>query len=268
MTLDITNIQTFSIHDGSGIRTTLFLAGCPLKCVWCHNPETQTGKATLVFEEAKCTLCRRCADCPQTVHRFGDKHEINREACVLCGACIKNCPNGALSLSQRELTEDEYIKIVSRQQRIVGDGGGITFSGGEPLYQGERFLHFLALTHIHKAVETCGFANEDVFCKMLELADYVMFDLKLADPELHRQYTGVSNDKILKNLDHLRQSGRKFILRTPLIPGITDGEENLAAIRKIVKDDPWETLPYNPLTESKYERIGRKLKLDKISLTD
>ncbi len=268
MTLNITNIQTFSIHDGPGIRTTLFLAGCPLKCTWCHNPETQTGKPTLAFEQAKCTNCRQCEDCPQGVHIFTDKHEIDRRACVLCGDCIQNCPSGALSFSQRELTEEEYVHIAQRQMRVVGDNGGITFSGGEPLHQKERFLHFLILCDIHKAVETCGFASADTFCKMLEKTDFVMFDLKLADAELHRRYTGVSNELILKNLDNLRQSGKPFVLRTPLIPGITDGEDNLAAIREIVKDDPWEKLPYNPLTESKYERIGKDFCLNKMPLSD
>jgi len=261
MTLDITNIQTFSIHDGPGIRTTLFLAGCPLKCAWCHNPETQNGKPVLAFEGAKCTLCGRCAACPRMVHTFEQGHKINRDNCILCGECIKNCPADALSSSQRALTEEEYIKVARRQERIVGDGGGITFSGGEPLYQGERFLHFLSLYPIHRAVETCGFAPEDTFCKMLELADFVMFDVKLADSGRHRKYTGVPNEQILKNLDNLRQSGKRFILRTPLIPGITDTEENLAAIREIVKDDHWETLSYNPLTESKYRRIGREFTL-------
>ena len=122
----------------------------------------------------------------------------------------------------------------------------------------EKVLHFLTLCDTHKAVETCGFASEDVFCRVLEKTDYVMLDIKLADSEVHKKYTGVGNELILKNLDNLRQSGKSFILRTPLIEGITDTKENLDAIREIVKDDPWETLPFNPLTESKYERIGRK----------
>lgn len=257
MTLDITNIQAFSIHDGPGVRTTIFLAGCPLRCVWCHNPETQSGKATISFDKTKCLLCRRCEACKQTAHVFSPHHEIAREKCTLCGDCINNCPNEALSFTQSVLSEEEYIKIAERQKRIVGNNGGISFSGGEPLFQGYRFLHFLTLCDIHKAVETCGFASEDIFCKMLEKANFIMFDIKLADLELHKKYTGVSNKLILKNLDNLRQSKRKFILRTPLIPNITDTDENLAAIREIVKDDAWETLPYNPLTKSKYERIGK-----------
>lgn len=263
MTLDITNIQTFSIHDGPGIRTTLFLAGCPLKCTWCHNPETQSGKPILVFDRGKCTLCRRCEICPNGVHTFAEDHKICRNSCTLCGNCVKNCPTGALSVSQWELTEEKFIRIAQRQKRVVGDNGGVTFSGGEPLLQGERFLHFLNLCDIHKAVETCGFAPEDTFSKMLEMTDYVMLDIKLADPALHKKYTGASNELILKNLDNLRQSRKPFVLRTPLIPGITDSEDNLAAIREIVRDDPWERLPYNPLTESKYERIGKEFSLEK-----
>lgn len=264
MTLDITNVQTFSIHDGPGIRTTLFLAGCPLRCVWCHNPETQSGKSILAFEEAKCVLCQQCVQVCPNVHSVSKTHSLHRENCILCGKCVKACPSAALSLSQSVLTEEEYVKIVQRQQRLVGNNGGITFSGGEPLMQKKHFLHFLSLTDIHKAVETCGYAPETVFCNMLALTDYIMFDIKLADSELHKQYTGVPNHLILKNLDNLRQSGKPFILRTPLIPGITDTVENLDAIRELVGNDPWETLPYNSLTEAKYARIGRKLLLNKL----
>jgi len=257
MELKITNIQTFTLHDGPGIRTTVFLAGCPLRCSWCHNPETQSSAPVLTFEAAQCTGCRLCADCPAGVHRFDPEHRILRESCTLCGRCIERCPQQALGRSVRTLSEEEYGRIVRRQERIVGDGGGITFSGGEPLMQGTALLRFLERTTIHKALETCGHGDDGLFRAVVEAVDYVMFDLKIADSALHCRYTGVPNHRILQNLELLRRSGKPFLLRTPLIPGITDTAENLSAIAEIVGNDPWETLPFNPLTGAKYHRIGR-----------
>ena len=264
MKLKITNIQTFSIHDGPGIRTTVFLTGCPLGCVWCHNPEAMKSKAVLLFEEKKCTNCRACTVCPENAHTFDLGHSIDRNRCIRCGKCVAVCPNSAVSLSTRELPFEEYLKIVERQARVIGDNGGITFSGGEPMLQGKALIEFLEATPIHKAVETCGYAEEALFCQVVKHADYIMFDLKLADEALHRQYTGVSNGRILRNLENLRRSGKPYLLRTPLIPGITDTEENLSAIGRIVGADPWEKLPYNTLTPVKYERIGKPYPLENI----
>ncbi len=261
MELKISEVQPFSLHDGPGIRTTIFLSGCPLRCVWCHNPETQSEAPQLLFDVKKCIGCALCGQCAEGGHCFEGAHHLHRERCTMCGKCIKLCPTHALSSTVRLLDEKAFVELIEKQQRVAGRDGGITFSGGEPLLQGETVLQFLRLTDIHRAIETCGYAEEDLFCRVIEQMDYVMFDLKIADAELHKTYTGVSNALILKNLQHLRASGKPFVLRTPLIPGITDTKENLEAIREIAKDNPWQTLDYNVLTPAKYERLGKAFSL-------
>ena len=257
MELTISNIQTCTLHDGPGVRTTVFLAGCPLRCQWCHNPETQSIAPTLTFDAQKCIHCGLCSICPNGVHTFTPQHTLVWDRCKQCGQCIDVCPREALGFSSRVLTVEEYDDLVRRQARLVGDKGGITFSGGEPLMQGETLLGFLERTPIHTAIETCGYAETALFQKVISAVDYVMFDLKLADSDAHQRYTGVHNHRILDNLEWLRRSGKPYLLRTPLIPGITDTEENLTALADIVGDSPWEKLPYNPLTPTKYDRIGR-----------
>ena len=254
--LKISNVQDFTVHDGPGIRTTIFLAGCPLRCSWCHNPETQ--KNTLIFEEKRCALCGGCSVCSSGVHSFNNGHILNRDKCILCGKCVEVCPTDALELSFKELTDQEFIDLAERQKRLSGENGGITFSGGEPLMQGEKIIELIEKIDIHTAIETCGYADEELFKRVINKVDYVMFDLKLADSELHKKYTGVSNQLILKNLENLRNSGKEFVLRTPLIPNITDTAENLAALSKIIGNDPWEKLEYNVLTPVKYDRIGKE----------
>lgn len=260
--LKICNIQDFSLHDGPGIRTTIFLAGCPLRCVWCHNPETQDKKPVLVYEAQACIHCGQCTICPNGVHRFSPEHTLQREHCHLCEQCVAACPTGALTVSQKELSDREFVALAEKQKRLAGNGGGITFSGGEPLMQGKALLRLMEMTDVHIAIETCGYADEDLFLAVVRRADYVMFDLKLADDQQHRQYTGVSNRLILRNLEQLRNSGTPFVLRTPLIPGITDTEDNLQAISRIVGKDPWEKLPYNSLTPAKYAKIGKPYTLN------
>lgn len=256
MPLRISSVQTYTLHDGPGIRTTLFLSGCPLRCSWCHNPETQSTVPIPVFDRARCIGCGLCAVCPNGAHSFENGHAIDRRKCTGCGKCVAACPAKALSLSSRDMTDEEFREIVARQKRVMGDIGGITFSGGEPLLQGEEVIRLVKGLGVHTAIETCGHAAEELFRGVIESVDYVMFDIKLADSDRHRRYTGVGNETILRNLEILRQSGKPFLLRTPMIPGITDTEENLNAVRGIVGDDPWEKLPFNPLTGAKYERIG------------
>lgn len=261
MELKISHIQTFSLQDGPGIRTTVFLSGCPLRCPWCHNPETQSLTSELLFEKEKCIGCGKCAVCPQGVHAFTPEHTLRRQLCRMCGDCTALCPTGALRPSVTGLTPEAFQKLADEQLRLFGSDGGITFSGGEPLLQWQTVSRFLDGVRIHIAVETCGYAPRQTFAQMLAQTDYVMLDVKLADDRLHRQYTGVSNRPILENLELLRRSGKPYLIRTPLIPGITDTQENLTQIRALIGDSPWEHLPCNTLAPVKYAWLGREYPL-------
>lgn len=261
MRLQVTNMQPFSLHDGPGIRTTIFLAGCPLRCVWCHNPETHSQESTLLFEKEKCILCGDCGICPEKVHLFDTKHILAREKCCTCGQCVAVCPAEALRLSVSDMNKEKFEALVHEQTALYGDTGGITFSGGEPLMQGEALLSMLEGVSVHTAIETCGYAEERLFCKVIDAMDYIMFDVKIADNARHIQYTGRGNAEILRNLKILMESGKPYCIRTPLIPGITDTEENLLAIKQLIGESPWEKIEYNMLAPVKYEKIGKEYPL-------
>ena len=242
----IFDIKEFSIHDGPGPRVTVFLKGCPLRCSWCHNPEGLQRQPQLLWKESLCVGCGRCripCDHPQ---------------CQELGRCRLSCSAGALTLSGVNWEAEDLIKKLRGYESMLRSmGGGITLSGGEPLYQpdfAEALLQGLA--GIHRAIQTSGFASADVFQRILRHTDYVMMDVKLADPALHRQHTGVDNGPILQNLRILQESGKPHLLRTPLIPGITDTPENLQAIAKLAGDSPVELLSYNPFAGAKYAQLG------------
>ena len=215
------------------------------------------------IDAEKCIGCGECvAVCSNAVHALSvTEHSLDRERCTLCGKCIKACPNGALRQSVSLLDKDGLLKLVEKQKRLYGDKAGITFSGGEPTLQGEELLRLLEGVEIHTAIETCGYTSEALFRKIVDRMDYIMYDIKLADDSQHRRYTGVSNALILKNFEYLQSSGKLFTVRTPLIPNITDTQENLAMIQKIVGDGAWEKLPYNPLAPVKYAWIGKEYSL-------
>ena len=248
----IFDIKEFAVHDGEGIRTTVFFKGCPLRCVWCHNPEGLSPKRELYLKQNGCLgcgLCRRPCDHPE---------------CQEIGRCLHICPKNLVSAAGVEWEAEALAEKLLRHKSFFNSmGGGITLSGGEPLLQADFCVELLNLLkgQVHTAIETSGFANADTFQKVVSLCDFVYMDVKLADGEQHKQYTGVDNETILANAAWLKQSGIKHTFRTPLIPNITDTEENLKAIQRIVGDSPWEKLAYNPLAGAKYASVGRMFTL-------
>ena len=240
------DIKEFSVNDGPGVRTTVFLRGCPLRCVWCHTPEgLDTGRGILVRQRG-CLACGRC--------RLPCEHP----ECKGLGRCLHACPMGLVEELGREWTAEALAARVMRDAALFeSSGGGVTLSGGEPLLQHEFAEELLRLLPVHKAIETSGFASHAVFDRIVALTDYVMMDLKLIDPALHRRYCGVDNAVILENFQRLKASGKPFLVRVPLIPDITDTEENLAAIAAVVGDSPVELLPYNRMAGAKYPSVGK-----------
>ncbi len=251
----IFDIKEFTVHDGPGVRTTVFFKGCPLTCVWCHNPEGMDPSPTLTVREGQCTHCGLCQlPCDHT-------------DCKPYGRCLHSCPRGLITLAGKTVTADALVHRLSSAAALYaqdnGDGGisgGVTLSGGEPLLQpafAAAVAGGLRAAGIHTALQTSGFAPEAKFRQVLDAVDYVLFDLKLACEEVHRRYTGVSCETIHKNLAVLKESGKPFVLRIPLIPGITDTDENLRGLAVLAGDDPVELMPYNPYAGAKYPMTGK-----------
>lgn len=241
------DIKEFAVHDGDGIRTTVFMKGCPLQCKWCHNPEGLSVKPELFVKHTRCAGCGLC--------KAGCEHED----CKPYGRCLHVCPDNLLSVVGKVYESgDLAAMMLKRGEFFKKMGGGVTVSGGEPLMQVDFVYDFLSnLNGIHRAIETSGYASAESFKKVVSVCETVIMDIKLADNGEHIKYTGASNKLILENAAYLKSSGIRHLFRTPLIPGITDTEENLSAISKIVGNSPWEKLPYNELAPSKYKSVGR-----------
>ena len=242
----IFNIQKFCVNDGPGIRTTVFFKGCPLSCLWCHNPESQSSEREIIFYRHKCTGCGRCRDLTAADTDF-------------------LCYNGAKEICGRLATAEEVIAEVEKDKLFYkNSGGGMTLSGGEPLYQLEFALELLKLAKergIHTAIETCGAVSADKILAVSEFTDLFLYDFKEGDTARHREFTGVGNELILKNLKLLSDMGKSIILRCPIIPGCNDRDEHYRAIAEIANSHDGithiEIEPYHALGEGKYEALDR-----------
>ena len=248
-----------AVHDGPGLRTTLFLKGCPLSCLWCHNPEGQAGVPELAFYANKCLGCGKCEQvCPQ-----GGKMGYPDSRCIVCGACAGVCPGGARKLYGRSLSIEEALKLCLEDRAFYGTLGGVTLSGGEPLFQpvfALELLKRLKQEGIHTALDTSGYAAKGVFERALDVCDLFLFDIKHTDPEKHKALTGVDNKLILSNLKLLSDAGARIQVRMPIIPGLNDEDANIAAAAKLLKPlkvEKIKLLAYKELARMKYTALQK-----------
>ncbi len=259
MTGVVFDIKEFSIYDGPGVRTTVFLKGCPLRCKWCHNPEGLEVKPQIMLSSS-CTDCGACK--VDGCELSGGKTRLLNasESCTGCGRCVLKCPEGFRHIAGKAYTPDELKAKIMKNEIFLKDGG-VTFSGGEPTMQADFLCEMLDILPFHRAVQTCGFCSEENFKRVLSRVDFMMFDIKHTDSEKHRYYTGVDNAPILKNLKTLIASGKPFVARVPLIAGVNDDRENLVNTARLLEGAKGlvraELLPYNGAAGAKYAMVGR-----------
>jgi pyruvate formate lyase activating enzyme len=267
----IFDIKKFAIHDGPGLRTTVFFKGCPLACWACHNPEGKEKRKDLFIREERCTLCGDCLDVcePGAISLDGGTLQVDRSTCTSCGLCIDVCLPGALAVAGRDVTVPEVLKEIERDVVFYDQsGGGVTFSGGEPLSQPDFLLELMReckKRDISIAVDTSGYAPLEIVASVAELADLFLYDLKLIDARRHEEFTGASNETILENLTWLSANGPPVVVRVPLFSGINDDEENIAALGSFVaglsNGHTIDVLPYHTIGIDKYKRLDHLYKM-------
>ena len=257
MTGTVFDIKEFAVFDGPGIRTTVFMKGCPLRCMWCHNPEGLKPEPEIMVSKAACVHCGACA--------MVCEHPDN---CVACGACVPVCRGGLRRISGAMWSAEALAaRLLKDRDLYASSGGGVTFSGGEPLMQWPFVAETIRrLDGVHTAVETCGYCADDVFWDMMNTVSLVMMDWKVSDPEKHLRYTGVAQNAIRRHMEELCGGNTPFIVRLPVIPGVNDCEEHfrvaagmLKGAKKLVRV---EILPYQKTAGAKYEMVGRKWEPD------
>lgn len=270
------DIKRYSINDGPGIRVTVFLKGCPLSCVWCHNPESISPKVQKMYSHSKCIGCSDCVEhCPENALTLTNEGIITQvEACTLCGICAEVCPTKAMEMTGKLDTVDNIMKMIERETVFMDQSeGGVTFSGGEPLRQSEFLIELLdacGRNGIHRTVDTSGFANTETLLEVAKRTDHFLYDLKMMNSEKHKKYTGVPNEKILSNLKILAETGASINIRIPFIKGVNSDNENmektaifiagLSGEKKIVN-----LLPYHNIMTKKYQKLGGDYQQDELS---
>jgi pyruvate formate lyase activating enzyme len=265
----IFKIKRFSLHDGPGIRTSVFLKGCPMSCIWCHSPEGITREITIWNNSNTCIECGTCVDaCPNKALSLSgsseEKIKIDRERCDLSGLCLQQCPTGSLQYTGRKVSVESVIEEIEKDMIYYKDsGGGVTLTGGEPTAQPDFAFSILdrcCKKDVNTAVETSLYCEREILKKFAEVTSLFIVDIKILDPVQHKIYTGVSNELILDNFRFLSGKGENVIVRIPLVPGITDSMENLGAITEFVKainpSAPLELIKFNYLASNNYRKLN------------
>ncbi len=272
----IFDIKRFAINDGPGIRTTLFMKGCPLRCVWCHNPEGFTEKPVKMYTKKKCIGCQSCVEvCPEKNLVLTPDGIKDLGHCIACGCCTDECPTLALEMAGKEWKLDDLMAVVEKERQVMEEsGGGVTMCGGEPLMHADylcEVLDELGKRAIHRTVDTTLFASAETVSRVAERCELFLVDLKLMDSEKHRRYTRVPNEQILANIRMLSEMGKRFWIRIPLIVGVNADDENLNASAEFLaslptKPDVVNLLVYHDVGKGKHARLGTEYNPDTLSM--